>query len=330
MRRRTTFLLPLLAAVLTPGCAWRGETGPRLAPTRVEPVSYHGWSNAWRLISHNAEVIVVPEVGRVMSFRFLDGENVFWEDRSLDGKRGDASDKEWINFGGDKTWPAPESDWSKYTGRKQWMPPAAFDSMAVEATVTNHQVVLTSPVDPHYGIRTIRRVQLWGSNLRIDTTYERVSGEPSKIGIWVITQFKDPVMIFGMPPQSSVFTNGYFDFNFTKDSWTHLRLEHGGFVITRDPRAPHKMGSDTDRLMWVGEKETCVVTSSRVPGAEYPDRGASAEVYTNPDPKKYIEIEMLGPLSLMNPGDRISRFSTYVLRQRTDKNPEAEFLWLGW
>ena len=83
-------------------------------------------------------------------------------------------------------------------------------------------------------------------------------------------------------------------------------------------------------MAWVGEKEICLVTSERVSGAEYPDRGASAEVYTNPDPKKYVELEMLGPLSLLKPGDSISRTSTYALHQRTQKGPAEELRRLGW
>ena len=329
MKLRTMFLWTLAAAasLLTSGCISNSKTISE-KPATIERIVYHGWKDSIRLHSKEAEVIVVPEIGRVMSFRFRDGENVFWEDRSLDGKRGDAGGKEWINFGGDKTWPAPEAEWGKYTGHKEWMPPPAFDSLPVAATVTNQEVVLISPVDPHYGVRTIRHVQLWGSSLRIDTTYERVSGEPSKIGIWVITQFKDPVAIYGFREQKSIFADGHF--KFSDEPWPQLRIKDDHFEITRDLKSPHKMGSDTDRLVWVGQRETCIVSSERMKGAEYPDRGASAEVYTNPDPKKYIEIEMLGPLSLMKPGDTISRFSTYVLRERREKNPATELLSLGW
>jgi len=56
-------------------------------------------------------------------------------------------------------------------------------------------VVLTSPVDPYYGIRTVRSIGLLDDRLVIDTTYEKVSGEPSKVGVWTITQFKEPVAV---------------------------------------------------------------------------------------------------------------------------------------
>ena len=289
-------------------------------PATIERLAYHGWKDALRMRSDTAEVVVVPEIGRVMSFRFLDGENVFWEDRSLDGKRGDESGKEWVNFGGDKTWPAPEGEWGKFTGRKTWMPPAAFDSMPVSASVEGRDVVLTSPVDPHYGIRIVRRVQLDGSRLRIATTYERVSGAPSKIGIWVITQFKEPVMVHVPVVADAAFSEGY-SILFGKP-WTNLFRAVGEtgehwVEIKRDTEASHKMACAADKLIWQGERETCTVSSPRVTGGEYPDGGASAEVYTNPNPKKYVELEMLGPLSEMKPGDKISQVNEYALR----KNP---------
>ncbi len=284
-------------------------------PTTVERIAYHGWKSALRMRNDRAEVVVVPEIGRVMSFRFLNGENVFWEDRSLDGKHGDVSGKEWVNFGGDKTWPAPEADWGKYTGRTKWMPPAAFDAMPHTARIEGRDVVLTSLVDPHYGIRTIRRVQLDGSRLRIATTYERVFGKPSKIGIWVITQFREPVNVTAPFAKNSAFPDGYSILS--GKPWAQLQrtTKHGfnHLEITRDPKAPHKMACAAGGLTWVGTKEICAVLSPRVRFGKYPDGGASAEVYTNANPKKYVELEMLGPLSVMKVGDRISRTNDYFL-----------------
>lgn len=290
-------------------------------PATVERVAYHGWKNALRMRSDSAEVVVVPEIGRVMSFRLLDGENVFWEDRKLDGKSGDVSGKEWVNFGGDKTWPSPEADWGKYTGRTKWMPPAAFDSMAVTARIANHDVVLTSPVDPHYGIRTIRRVQLNGSRLHITTTYERVWGKPSKIGIWVITQFKEPIAVHAFTGGNTVFPNGYAILSGGRWTNVHLRKQSGDdhVKITRDPNGPHKLACAEGPLTWIGAKDVCNISSPRVARGKYPDGGASAEVYTNPNPKKYVELEMLGPLSVMKPGDRISRVNDYLLHKRLTK-----------
>jgi hypothetical protein len=333
MKSRLTLVLGIAGALLmaatalfTPGCTCGPEVR-NASPTRIEPVTYRGWTNAWRLANQEAEVIVVPAIGRVMSFRFLHGENVFWEDRSLAGQRGNWNGKEWINFGGDKTWPAPEADWGRHTGRKEWMPPPAFDSLPVEARVEGRQVVLTSPVDPYYGVRTVRRLSLFGSNLQILTRYEKVSGDPFKIGIWVISQFKDPVAVYMPVPANSIFTNGHFIFG--PEPWPQLQRRGAVLEMTRDRKTAHKMGGDARQLLWVGAHEMCLVSASSSSVGEYPDRGASAEVYTNPDPKEYVELELLGPLAQLQPGQTITLTSLYQLQRRTQKDAAAELSRFG-
>ena len=45
----------------------------------------------------------------------------FWENPALFGKAPDPGSKEWLNFGGDKSWPAPQIDWPNTTPRA-WPP----------------------------------------------------------------------------------------------------------------------------------------------------------------------------------------------------------------
>jgi hypothetical protein len=103
-----------------------------------------------------------------------------------------------------------------------------------------------------------------------------------------------------------------------------LKVERGLISLTRNPKAAHKIGTEAGTLLWIGEKVMCRIDSPRVPGAEYPDGGSSAEVYTNPDPLKYVELETLGPLRLMKVGDKITHTNTYTLLRRTEGTAEAE------
>jgi hypothetical protein len=309
-------------AYAPPGYATnRGGNSKRVHVTREE---YRGWSNALAIRNGQVEVIVVPEIGRLMSFSFSGGENVLWEDTKLSGQPVNPDAPEWINFGGDKSWPAPEAEWGRYTKRQEWRPPPAFDAAPNDARIDDRDVVLLSPVDPFFGIQISRRIHLDRKEplLEITTTYQRISGAPSKVGIWVITQFKDPVGVFVPVPMKSIFTNAHFVFG--NEPWAQLQRRGELIEITRDDRKPHKMGSDTDRLLWVGPNDMCLVSSRRESRGEYPDRGASAEVYTNPDPKKYVELELLGPVSQMKPGDHISRTSSYRLLHRKQKDAAAE------
>ena len=101
-------------------------------------------------------------------------------------------------------------------------------------------------------------------------------------------------------------------------------MEQDLVSLTRDRTSSFKIGTDAGTLVWVGPKAALRIDAPRVAGAEYPDQGSSVEVYTNPDPLEYIELETLGPLQTMKVGDQIVRTNTYSLFHRTASSPEAE------
>src|SRR3954471_18561103 len=80
------------------------------AQVRVEKTTWHGWSDAVILRNPVAAVVIVPSIGRIMQFSFLDKagqptEGPLWNNRALDGKSVEPSSQQWGNFGGDKSWP---------------------------------------------------------------------------------------------------------------------------------------------------------------------------------------------------------------------------------
>ena len=303
------------------------------APAKTPPKEYHGWKDAIFVRNGKAEVVIVPSLGRVMQFRFLDGKEnngVFWENGALYGKALDAKSSEWGNFGGDKSWPSPQSDWPKMTQRN-WPPPSVFDSVPVTAIQMSDYpstVVLKSEVDPNYGIRTHRRIKLDHSRavLTIETTYEKVSGGPVKVGVWVITQTKEPERVFINRPEHSIFKDGYAHMD---GAPPYDYKEYPGWIsMRRDPKNQTKIDNDGSTMVWVGKDYTLKVESPRFTeldgNSNFPDSGTSTQVYTNPDPLPYVELETLGPLSTMMVGDKISRTNVYTLEKRGEKNAEKE------
>jgi hypothetical protein len=158
--------------------------------------------------------------------------------------------------------------------------------------------------------------------MRITTSFERVAGDPAKIGVWVVTQLKEPDGIFVELPATSAMANGHVLLG--KDSPPSLKVRNGLIALKRDSTNAFKIGTEGGRLVWVGPRATLRIDSPRVADAEYPDQGSSAEVYTSPNPLRYIELEMLGPLRSMKPGGKIERESVYSLFRRTRTHPEAE------
>lgn len=292
-----------------------------VARVAVQKIRYREWNDALVLGNGKVEAVIVPAIGRVMQFRFTGEEDgPFWENAELFGKSPDPKSSTWGNFGGDKTWPAPQSEWPKLTPRS-WPPPVAFDSMPVTAEikhtlVSTSMVELISPVDPHYGIRTQRLIQLDARRpqMLITTRYEKVEGDPVTVGVWIITQLKDPQAVHILMPKTSIFAEGY-----TKQSKqlpASLKQQGRLLSLTRDPKISTKIGTDASSLLWIGTKHTLRIDSPRVANVTYPDQGSSAEVYTNPDPLKYVELEMLGPLKTMKIGDRIEHTNTYTLSRK--------------
>jgi hypothetical protein len=60
-----------------------------------------------------------------------------------------------------------------------------------------------------------------------------------------------------------------------------------------------------------------------MPG-DYPDGGCLTEIYTNPDPLNYVELETLGPLVSLRAGDRAEHIATYTITPRLTSDPRTE------
>jgi len=299
------------------------------AKVTITRTNYHGWPDAYVMSNGKVAAVIVAAIGRVMQFGFVGEEGVFWENRALDGGIADGhlaawASKDWVNFGGDKAWPSPEADWSAFTSRKGWRPPPAFDGWSADVRLSDGSLTLVTPADPFYGIIAERHIRLHSSRpeMTITTAYTREKGEPASIGIWVITQLKEPVGLFAPVPKKSIFPEGFTLLG--QDPPPSLKTTNGLIALVRNPKAAHKIGLDADSLLWVGEKHLLRIDSPRMRKGPYPDKGSSTEIYTNPDPLPYIELETLGPLHQMKAGEKIDRVNTYTLSRRTRPTPGAE------
>jgi hypothetical protein len=311
------------AALATTGAAAE-RTG-----VSVERISYHGWPECFLLSNGCVEAVIVPAIGRVMHFGMAgEPESVFWQNRELYGQLPATDSDKWSNFGGDKCWPAPQSEWLERTGR-DWPVPRTFDSGPAEAAAIDQGVVLTSRMDPAYGIQVIRTIQLEPAQsvMRIATEYHKLQGPAVTVGIWTITQLRDPERILLWQPAVSRFPRGYLSFLKTEPAELSRRgrllsLKRNQIIFT-------KIGSDAASMAWVGKSCVLRIDAEVGPG-EYPDGGCVTEVYTNPDPMRYVELETLGPLETIGIGSRIGRTTVYTLmpRRSQDEESEADFVFI--
>jgi hypothetical protein len=289
------------------------------------PTDYRGWRHSYLLSNGTVEAVVVPLIGRIMQFRLCgEQQGALWTNDALEGRVADPKSSEWMNFGGDKAWPAPQSDWEG-VARRAWPPPAGFDSIPFEAKVDRGAVVLTSAVDPDYGIQVVRRIRLniGRPAMVVGTEYHKVIGAAVRLAVWVITQLRDPAHIFVLLPEKSSFDTRFKQL--MGPAPRDLRIDGKLLSLARDPGQCTKIGTEGSRVLWMGRDHALCIESSDASG-EYPDSGSKTEIYTNPDPMPYVEIETMGPLATLNVGDRVEQTNTYTLVPRSlpDETREAQ------
>jgi hypothetical protein len=296
------------------------------AQVRVEKSTFHNWSDAVVLKNPVAVVVIVPSIGRVMNFSLLDksrqpSEGPLWNNRAMDGKAVEPTSQQWGNFGGDKSWPELQADWPTIQ-KRGWPPPTGFDAASDVIEINGTEVTLTTPVDASYGIRERRVINLDGSApvMTIVTTYEKVSGDPVKTGIWTITQLNSPENVYAEIPAKSVLENGYA--NLSPTPLFDVERQADRVRVRRDPMRSTKMGTDGNWLLWTGadadgNKLSLKIERTSTPPAdgEWPDKGARLNIYTNPDRggQPYVEMEVMGAMQIMKTGDKISSSSRYTL-----------------
>jgi len=331
-RHAAPALFPLLVAV---GCARSTLAVPADVsrdPSVVDrAASFHGWS---ALVIHNRHqrVTVVPAIGRVMGFDFAEAgaapeQGPFWSHPQL-GPALVPDGEGWINHGGDRAWPAPQSDWPRFSGRG-WPPPATFDAQPYTASVQQSAVEMVSAVDPAYGIRVHRRVSLVEEGLLIDTRYEKVQGDPVRVAVWTISQLDPPERMFVRLPAASTFAGGFH--SQLPAPPRDARVDGRLLSLARDPKDKTMLVSDGDALMWLGQRQALVIetlSQSPPPSAGDPRAwpgGAHAQIYTSPDgDQRYVELELFGPLADLRVGQSCSMLVRYQLLRRAEADPLRE------
>jgi hypothetical protein len=298
-------------------------------------MDFHGWP-AMALRNGRLEVVVVPAIGRIMSLGFAgdsDASDLLWRHGQL-GPALAPDENGWINYGGDKAWPAPQADWEKMVG-KGWPPPATFDAKAhTVASINRSQIEMLSPVDPGYGLRVRRTVKLFDDLMFVDTAYEKVEGAPVRVAVWTITQLVSPDRVFALLPERSAFPGGHRSLMPAPPK--DLKVDGRLLSLVRDPNEKTMIASDADALPWVGPARDLVIETMSAsfaggeiwqpiaPGAPRP-AGAHAQIYTSSDgAEPYVELELLGPLVDLAAGQRAMISARYRLIRRENADPLAE------
>ena len=285
---------------------------------------------AFRLSDTASEAIVVPELGRVMSYGLVGGPNLLYVDPKMQPKT-----DQWANFGGDKMWPAPQSEWGVWQKSGGWPPPHEIDGAPHQYEVLSGGKLKTiSAVHPGTGLRAVR---VYSFNEKgefvIEQTLEKWRGGAARHSIWSITQIATPDAIF-LPtdPNSAYRDNFLFIDAKRKDLSATVAVSPTLLRVLPSNKNSYKIGVDAPRNMIASVKDgVAFVQKAGHPNGDYPDGASGAgfgvELYNNVAPA-YNELELLSPLRVYRASEKDGKMGTsftYSVRWSLYRLPSADF-----
>ncbi len=286
----------------------------------IERIPYKGWENCYKLTNGRVELIVTTDVGpRIIHFGFPDGENEFLAYEEWLGKTG--SD-EWRNYGGHRLWHAPEVRGRTNTPDNEPVIVEEYDEFVrfIQPLETNTGIqkeidIALDPTGPHVEIvHRLRNANLWTVELAPWAISVMAPG-----GVAILPLPPRGPHSENLQPTSALALWAYTDMSDPRWTWGR---EH--ILVRQDPTAttPQKIGATgaEEWLAYARNGHLMVTRFTYLPGILYPDLGTAIEVFTN---GKMLEIETLGPLTLLEPGDIAEHTETWSLYQDVPQ-PQTE------
>jgi hypothetical protein len=275
----------------------------------MEKIAYGGWPNCYKMSNGTIDLVVTTDVGpRIIRVGFEGERDLFKEYPDMMGKTGG---DEWRIYGGHRLWHSPEAMPRTYSP----------DNGPVQATPVGDALHVVQPPEPDTGIQKEMDIRMSADEARVRVTHRlRNTGLwPVELAVWSLSVMApggraiipqpvktDPAHLL---PNRVLALWPYTD---TMDPRLHLGTKY--IILRQDANAtgPIKIGIN-DNEGWgayVNDGYMFLKKFHYVEGANYPDFGASLETYTNPE---MLELESLGPLTTLQPGDEIEHVEQWFL-----------------
>lgn len=251
---------------------------------------------------------------RVTAFRFAGGPNVFG---AAPHATRATPDGVWRAYGGHRVWAAPESFPLTYT----------LDDTPPSIEADRRRAVARRAADPHALVAVEIELELGEQSSDVAVTHRlRNNGmHDMTIAPWGIT-IVQPGGVAVVPnserrPQPSALrpARPIVVWHYTALDDERLRFGAHAATVRCVPaqQAPFKIGFGNERgwFAYLWERTAFVVTSSYDREATYPDFGCSTEIYTE---GAFCEVETLGPLVRLTPGDTAEHTETWRLLADVD------------
>ena len=276
-----------------------------------------GWNS---VVMQNGLVTMatVPAIGgRVMQYDLGTIPSVFVNPSLLGKTYTPAMNSNWYNFGGYKTWPAPQSAWNA----GGWPPPPTLDYgtyTILDSVVTADSVAVkvASPVEQWYaaGIRFVRTATLYpgSTHVKMEQTVINQGANSVTWSVWGVTEsivnhtgmtdYANYWVYFPTNPHSLYGTSGV-KANGTSKAWKgEVAPGVYGVQYVADNQ---KIFADPQKgwIAYANLSDTAIFakTFDVFEGMQYPDSGSRVAVYVSGSNPWYMEVETTGPLVTLDP-----------------------------
>lgn len=137
-----------------------------MSKIKIKNISYKGWKETIEISNSTIKILVVPEIGRIMHYGFLDGTNMFYENEQLEGIKFNAGNyfqenntNQAPNLGGNRVLPCSEEYFNILTGSRH-VPDPFLNASSYEVTFLKNGVILKSPLSELLGIQLERIITM--------------------------------------------------------------------------------------------------------------------------------------------------------------------------
>jgi len=288
----------------------------------VRQADYRGW-DAWWVERGPLTLILVPQVGgRIMNFHWHGHPLAFVNDQlagrvedvaAVNDVRARKRELDFLLWGGDKTWLAPQPSWTDA------LPFLDLDSGAYSIDFDHSEpqtliVRMTSPVCRETGIQLTRTIRLSETTSAWTLTHrmQNQSNSNTKWALWDVDMIRRPAQIYLPRRAGSAYPDGVKTFDNEGESTTIREsvVSYHDAMVKVDCTMAHKFkfgvdaeyGSifavlDVEGLGPVGYRKQFPTFHPQPYG-----HGCVAEVF-NASLYHYLELESHGPVVVLQPGE---------------------------
>ncbi|MCG1036857.1 hypothetical protein [Polaribacter sargassicola] len=305
-----------------------------MSAIQVKTITYKSWKKAVEISNLEIKIIVIPKTGRIISFGFINDENIFYENDQLTGielKIGEYfynnSIKQAPNIGGNRVLPCSEEYHHLITGSRH-IPDPYINASAYTVDFLENGIVLKSPVSNLLGIQIKRTITIFNKGCKVNIYQELIKKQAAKnaeldkipLTIWSLSKIKTPNISYTKLHKNSIFKDG-----FTISKWPDAKnyaeentsIKDEILALKSSEEFPQKIGTDAKKWVAGYLKNTLFIEEFTFDeNATYPDNGTSVTIFGN---HLFTELECLSPEKILLVGEKINYNLSWNLLKISNK-----------